>query len=219
MFSNLGTSYMLRHIEKHHKDIDFKLLPEPSEQEYEPIKPVGRPEGSANKRLKTAKGPRGRPKKGSKRVKSRGYDYMMAMRDEDSDDNNADEDIADDNDKAIKLLTGLLVKHNEGKMKRIEEYSDVDIEREMKEIGLKKARAELREVEIRIKEREERIHLYQEVKSKINLLANAAKVVIEAGASLTINHEPRAELYERGIQEGNSVLQEAFTELVHGNDH
>lgn len=205
---------MLRHIEKHHKDVDFSLLPTPMESDYEPIKPVGRPEGSSGaKRPQAPKGPRGRPRKLDKVKKPRNYDYMMQMRDEGSDDQD-DEDLPDDNDKAIKLLTGLLVKHNEGNMKRIEDYSNAEIEREMREIELKKARAELKEVEIRIKEREERIDLYREVKSKINLLADFATVVID-GAGLRA--ESREELYKLRNHDGN-VLQDAFTELVHGNN-
>lgn len=192
---------MLRHIQKHHGDQDLQLLPCPRDDECEPQNLKVRHEVGPRSRTKS---PRTRAKRSRKSYSE--YNYMTQMRD-DSDDEDDGADV-DANDKAIKLLTGLLVKQDAAMSKGskpVEDLTTGEIERELKEIELKKARAELKEVEVRIEERKERIALYNEVRTNLSSIAEAAKFVLNNGT------------YQNRLGDKN-VLEEAYSQLVHDHD-
>ena len=174
----------MRHLQKVHPDIDLDSLPEPDPNLYEAAPPVYVKEKKDQKRKSSGR-PRGRPRK---ERKEKGYSYMDEIRWEEEGGGDCLSDDADlgeeDHDRAIKLLTGLLVKQDanlapERGKKRLEDFTDADFDREMKELSVKKARAELREVEVRIREREERMNLYKIVKTQLNVLVDTAKVLVE----------------------------------------
>ena len=137
-----------------------------------------------DQKRKSSGRPRGRPRK---ERKEKGYSYMDEIRWEEEEGGECLSDDAElgeeDHDRAIKLLTGLLVKQEtksalERGKKRLEDFTDADFDREMKELSVKKARAELREVEVRIKEQEERMDLYKVVQTQLNVLVDAAKALL-----------------------------------------
>lgn len=172
----------MRHLQKIHPDIDLDSLPEPDPNLYEAAPPVYVREKKDQKRKSSGR-PRGRPRK---ERKEKGYSYMDEIRweEEEGGDCLSDEgDIGEgEGDRAIRLLTGLLVKQEnlgpERGKKRLEDFTEADFEREMKELSVKRARAELREVEVRVKEREERIHLYRVLQTQLTLLVHAAKTLV-----------------------------------------
>lgn len=94
--------------------------------------------------------------------------------DEMSDDSDLGADDGDEQEKVVKILTGLLTKtRDSGKSdsgkKPLNRFTDSDFDRELKELAVKKARLEIKELEDRQREMDERIRMYKDIRKALSL--------------------------------------------------
>ena len=82
---------------------------------------------------------------------------------------------SEESTKAIKLLTGLF---KDRQRPPLENYNDHDFQQEIKELEIKKARLQVRELEAKFERQEEEIKLYQEVAKEFNTIVQAVNMVI-----------------------------------------
>lgn len=120
-------------------------------------------------------------------------------------DESEEEEEADEQDRAVKILTGLLTrtKGDESTLskKPLRQFTDADFDRELKELSVKRARMELKEIE-------ERTRLYLKVSRGFDKIMKAADVYIEKETSVarTMTVYP----------DGSSILQAAYEDSVVG---
>ena len=124
---------------------------------------------------------------------------------EGSGEESEEEEEADEQDRAVKILTGLLTrsKGDESSLakKPLRQFTDADFDRELKELSVKKARLELKELE-------ERNRLYLKVSRGFDKLMKAADIYVEkeTSAARTMTVYP----------DGTSILQAAYEDSVVG---
>ena len=130
--------------------------------------------------------------------------------DEITDDGEEDED-GDQQDKVVRILTGLLAKSgaepsSEGK-KPLGNYSDRDIDRELKELAVRKARLEVEVLQDQKRELRERADLYSEIRTGFRSIVHAANVWVdkESNSSTNTALTPRI---------NPNILQEAYEDSI-----
>lgn len=123
-----------------------------------------------------------------------------------------------DHDQAVNLLTNLL--DDNGGKKRLEDYTDEDFDRERKELRIKKARMEVKELEIRIKRQEEQKRMYQSVHEGFKNLVHSAKCIIDGVTNGQASSDSTSTFIDISHQVSgqgiNQLLQEAYRETIKG---
>lgn len=120
-------------------------------------------------------------------------------------DESEEEEEVDEQDRAVKILTGLLTRtkgDDTGLAKKpLKQFTEADFDRELKELAVKKARLELKELE-------ERNRLYMKVSRGFDKIMKAVDVYIEKETSVarTMTVYP----------DGSSILQAAYEDSVVG---
>ena len=139
------------------------------------------------------------------------------------DNGNSDQvndDKCDQRDQAVKLLTNLLDAQCPDGKKRLEDYTEEDFEREKKELTIKKARLEVKELEIRVKRQEEQKLMYQSVHNGFKNLVKTAKAVIGPAVhdGIPVESGTSHQLMSGSVNDEkmNNLLEEAYRETVRG---
>lgn len=124
---------------------------------------------------------------------------------EGSGDESDEEEEVDEQDRAVKILTGLLTrtKGDDSTLakKPLRQFTEADFDRELKELSVKKARLELRELE-------ERNRLYLKISRGVDKFMKAVDIYVEKETSVarTMTVYP----------DGSSILQAAYEDSVVG---
>lgn len=142
--------------------------------------------------------------------------YIDASTTEDSDqddyiEDDGDSDQEDDQNKVVKILTGLLKQgsnNDRSEKKPLSEYTDSDFDREMKELAIKKARLEVENLEDQMKERKERTKLYHEIRSGLKSFVESVSLL-----ATTFSQSSSGVM----VPHSSSILQEAYEDSVAGN--
>lgn len=112
----------------------------------------------------------------------------------------------DEQDRAVKILTGLLTrtKGDESTLakKPLRQFTEADFERELKELSVKKARLELKELE-------ERNRLYLKISRGFDKIMKAVDIYCEKETSM-------ARTMTVYGADGSSILQAAYEDSVVG---
>lgn len=144
-----------------------------------------------------------------------------------------------DTDQAVEILTKLLASE-ERKVSKVsdnrrplEDYCDADLDREVKELKIKRLRSEIQDLEERknerkakqrervlsMREKEERIKYYQKMNEGLHRLMKAADIIIsnQAPKCFMPPHSSPAPSMGRETAKERNLLEEAFHETVSGD--
>ena len=144
-----------------------------------------------------------------------------------------------DTDQAVEILTKLLASE-ERKVSKVsdnrrplEDYSDADLDREVKELKIKRLRSEIQDLEERknerkakqrervlnMREKEERIKYYQSMNQGLHRLMKAADIIISNQAPKCFQSSPAPSMGREtaNASKERNLLEEAFHETVSGD--
>lgn len=192
--------------------------------------------------------------------KSRVSHYMSGKSDEEE-DSQADDDLETDvqaNNEAVQILTKLLAeggndalpsnygstcKSGSGrKEKSVENYTDADLDRELKELQVKKMRAEIsklneetekerinkKHIEVKIEESKSRCKLIGKLEDNLDKVISVASLMVGSESlrstvisafrdiNSAINLNRHQQQPSSGASSSNSILQEAYHDTING---